>query len=235
MTMLTNSNADTALGFHEDDDEFLQSALQGMAKCESEWQAAGAIYSWVDPYPVWVSAGDWSGEYLGDGFPRDPLNPCRRIIRFSLIGGGQIRVTEPWTDRQLYVGNGWYKPERIWCEDKKLLVSAHTDQGLHRYSGHLSHGAVYEMAAYAVVFGPNTPQDIADRTAATLRAIDKNPDNFHALLDGSSGCAFCGRALKDEVSKLIGVVGPDCANQNGIPHTITAANRRLSFGASCLG
>ncbi len=90
------------------------------------------------------------------------------------------------------------------------------------------------METRAVVFGPNTPQDIADRTAATLRAIDSNPDNFHALLDGSSGCAFCSRALKDEVSKLIGV-GPDCAKQNGIPHTTTAANKRLELGASYLG
>jgi hypothetical protein len=228
--MLTNSNADTTLSFHEDDDDFLQSSLRGMAKCESEWQAAGAIYSWIDPYPAWVSAGDWS-EYLGDGFPRDPLKPCRRIIRFSLIGGGQIRVTEQWTDKPLYDG----ATKEIRCElDPKLHVSAHTDQGLRRYSGHLSYGAVYEMATHAVVFDQNTPQDIADRTAATLRAIDSNPDNFHALLDGSSGCAFCGRALKDEVSKLIGV-GPDCAKQNGTPHTITAANKRLELRRKLLG
>jgi hypothetical protein len=146
MTMLTNSNADTTLSFHEDDDDFLQSSLRGMAKCESEWQAAGAIYSWIDPYPAWVSAGDWS-EYLGDGFPRDPLKPCRRIIRFSLIGGGQIRVTEQWTDKPLYDG----ATKEIRCElDPKLHVSAHTDQGLRRYSGHLSYGAVYEMATHAV-------------------------------------------------------------------------------------
>src|SRR5262245_31848390 len=106
-------------------DDFLQWAIQGMTKCEKEWRDAGTVFSWIDPQPVWVSAGDWS-EYLGDGFPRDPLKPCRRIIRFSLIGGGQIRVVEAWTDRTIFDGD-----ERIWCEtDPKLLVSAHTDQGL---------------------------------------------------------------------------------------------------------
>ncbi len=122
--MLTNSNADTASSFHEDDDEFLQWALQGMAECESKWHAAHAVYSWIDPYPVWVSAGNWS-EYLGDRFPPAPLRPCRRIIRFSLIVGGQIRVTEQWTDRPLFDGD-----KGVWCERAKLLVSAHTDQGL---------------------------------------------------------------------------------------------------------
>jgi Family of unknown function (DUF6011) len=227
--MLTNSDVDTASSFHKDDDEFLQWALEGMAECESKWHAAHVIYSWIDPYPVWVSSGDWS-EYLGDGFLPDPLKPCRRVIRFSLIGGGQIRVTEQWTDRPLFDGD-----KGVWCEaDSKLLVSAHTDQGLRRYPGHLDHGWQAEMATRAVVFGPNTPQDIADRTAATLRAIDRNSDNFRALLDGSSGCAFCSRALKDEVSKLIGV-GPDCAKQNGIPHTTTAASKRLELRRKLLG
>lgn len=201
--------------------DFPANAREGMRRCEAEWTAASQRFAWIDLEPAWISAGDWSA-YGRDGFPQDPLKPCQRVIRFSLIGGGQIRVTEQWTDRKLFDHDN-----EIWCElDSKLLVSAHTDQGLRRYRGYLSHGAISEMATYAVVFNPGTPQDIADRTAATLRAIDRNADNFHALLDGSSDCAFCGHALKDEVSKLIGV-GPDCAKQNGIPHTITAANKRL--------
>jgi hypothetical protein len=223
MTMLADSNTDTAFSFHKDDDEFLESALAGMAKCESKWHAAHVTWSWIDPYPAWVSASDWS-EYQGDGFPRDPSKPCKRIIRFTLIGGGQIRVVERWTDRPLFDGD-----THIWCElDPKLLVSAHADEGLRQYRGHLSDGAIAEMATSAVVFGPNTPQEIADRTAATLRAIDSKPENFHALLDGSSGCAFCGRLLKDEISKLIGV-GPDCARQHGILHSTTAASKRLEL------
>jgi hypothetical protein len=93
---------------------------------------------------------------------------------------------------------------------------------------------MYEMTAKAAVFSSHTPQDIADRTAATLRAIDGKPDNFRALLDGSSGCAFCRRALTDEVSKLIGV-GPDCAKQNHIPHNMAAASKRLELRRKLLG
>jgi hypothetical protein len=113
---------------------------------------------------------------------------------------------------------------------RRILLVAPTGSG----KTVVAAGLIAATPTHAVVFDQNTPQDIADRTAATLRAIDSNPDNFHALLDGSSGCAFCGRALKDEVSKLIGV-GPDCAKQNGTPHTITAANKRLELRRKLLG
>src|SRR5262245_16226421 len=53
----------------EEEPDFLQFALEGMAKCENEWRTSGVVYSWIDPYPVWISAGDWN-EYLGEGFPR---------------------------------------------------------------------------------------------------------------------------------------------------------------------
>ena len=69
-------------------------------------------------------------------------------------------------------------------------------------------------------------QPIADRVAATLRAIGYDPENFYALLDNSEGCAICGRPLRDEISKLIGV-GPSCAHSNDIPHSMEAASKRL--------
>ena len=76
--------------------------------------------------------------------------------------------------------------------------------------------------------------NIADRVAATLHAIDHKPENFFALLDGATGCAFCQRPLTDEISKLIGV-GPDCARQSNIPHNLAAANRRLELRRRLLG
>jgi hypothetical protein len=90
------------------------------------------------------------------------------------------------------------------------------------------------MDSDAVVFPCGTPQEIVNRTAATLRAIDCRPDNFYALLDGSRGCALCSRALKDEISKLVGV-GPDCARRNGIPHNHAAASKRLELRRRILG
>jgi hypothetical protein len=212
----------------DDDIEFRASAVRGMQKEEAEWRRAGKVFSWIDLEPDWVSAAEW---YMGSqwGYPAEPTAPCNRILRFSLIGGGQIKVTEEWRLRH-------HPPYEPWlsCYEPRLAVKAHTEEGLSSAAGLLDHGACYEMAAYAVVFGHNTPQAIADRVAATLRAIDTNSDNFRALLDGSTGCAFCGRALRDEISKLI-AVGPDCARRCGIPHNVAAANRRLERRRALLG
>ena len=84
------------------------------------------------------------------------------------------------------------------------------------------------------MFDKRVPQRIADRVAATFAAIGPCEDVFYALLDGSQGCAICGRPLRDEVSKLIGV-GPDCARQNNVPHSLAAASRRLEIRRRILG
>jgi hypothetical protein len=201
-----------------------------MLQEEDFWQQAGLVFCWIDPKPVWMSAADWL-PYGGDksDFPPLPTTPCTRTFRLSLIGGGQIRVTEHCDHPVSEHVEGFWP-----SGDPELLVTAHVSEDLRRYSGRLSHGAVCEMATYAVVFSKSTSQDIADRVAATLRAIDNKPENFFALLDGSTGCAFCKRALKDEISKLVGV-GPDCAQQNGIPHNMKAASARLALRQKLLG
>jgi hypothetical protein len=91
-----------------------------------------------------------------------------------------------------------------------------------------------EMAAEAVALR-GRHQDLAERVASTFRLIGPlNAENFFALLDGSEGCAICGRALRDEISKLIGV-GPDCARQYRVPHSREAAERRLALRRKLLG
>jgi Family of unknown function (DUF6011) len=212
----------------DDEDGFFESACHGMLECEDFWHQCGIVFAWIDPKPVWMSAADWL-PYVENGFPPLPTKPCRRIFRLSLIGGGQIRVTEHCSS-PLFESDKSFWPEG----DPELLVTAHADEGLRRYSGRLSHGAVCEMATYAVLFLKGTPQNIADRVAATLRAIETKPENFFALLDGSAGCAFCHRPLTDEISKLSGV-GPDCARQNNIPHNLAAANQRLELRRKLLG
>jgi hypothetical protein len=140
----------------EDEEGFFASACHGMLWEEDCWQQCGLVFAWIDPKPVWTSAADWL-PYVENGFPSLPTRPCRRIFRLSLIGGGQIRVTEH-CDHPLLENGKEFWPNA----DPELLVTAHVDEGLHRYSGHLSHGAVCEMATYAVLFLKTTPQDIAD-------------------------------------------------------------------------
>jgi hypothetical protein len=159
----------------DDENGFFESACHGMLQYEDFWQQCGLVFAWIDPKPVWISAADWL-PYADDGFPPLPTRPCRRIFRLSLIGGGQIRVTEHCDNKPLFENDKAFWPKG----DPGLLVTAHADKGLRRYSGCLSHGAVCEMASYAALFLKSTPQDIADRVAATLRAINTTPENFFA-------------------------------------------------------
>jgi hypothetical protein len=196
-----------------------------MRDLELQYQGNSTL-AWIDPEPVWVSACEWNITILDS-----PKTLCWRTIRFSLIGGGQIKVTEELSERLPKF------PEYYRRGDPDLVVTAHSGamgSALTRYRGKLISTRCYEMDAHAVVFPTRDIQDIANRTAETLRAIDWSRDNFYALLAASSRCAFCNRPLKDEISKLIGV-GPDCADQNHIPHSMKAASARLALRQKLLG
>jgi Family of unknown function (DUF6011) len=224
--------------------DFVPGAREYMTECEQEWRAAGLMVAWIDTHPKWVSVVHWS--WRNDQHTWEPLidpeGSCRRAWRFTLIGGGQIKITEYWTDRPLFVGDTFLPRE----ERTTLTVSAHTAQGLRVHHGEID-GAVAEMSAYAVLLrgaGEQT-QAIAERAALTLRALTAcdesseecthpDRDRFYALLDGATGCSICGRPLRDEVSKLVGV-GPDCARQWGIPHSRAAASKRLELRKKMLG
>ena len=153
------------------------------------------VWAWIDEKPVWLSPVDWYLEILPS-----PDAPIQRRFRLSLLGGGQITVIEhfePW---------GWPDPpaETI-CFRTDLRVTADTGKSLQRFAGALDDSVSYEMGAKAVLFRSGTPQDIADRVAATFRLLTfadgvgtsvRGPDaeNFAALLDrGSQCCVSIGR------------------------------------------
>lgn len=153
-----------------------------------------------------------------------PARPCRRIYRLSLIGGGQIRVTEKFVwcrhhdtgEIDNLLGPTWQE------DDPKLSIIPHLADGIVRATGLWKSTEYYESDHSAVVLFHGGDQALADRVAATLRLI-KEHDNFFALLDGSTGCAICGRPLRDEVSKLINI-GPECARKINRPHNLKAAS-----------
>jgi hypothetical protein len=214
-------------------------AREGRAKCEAKWKAEGKIFTWFRDEPDWAPECEAVTPYWEE---KPPLKEPGRIIRrFSLIGDGQVATTEDWR---------WYHEPRegrpkydwqIWRDDEtvlgctyrhELIVKAHTPDGLLSCRGVIE-GYSSDISVYAAVFGPRTPQDIVDRVARTLAAI-RSEDEYYALLDASEGCAMCGRPLRDEVSKLVGV-GPTCAKEHRIPHSIEAANRRLELRRKILG
>ena len=75
-----------------------RSALRRMQEKQDEWEQKALCFSWIDPEPTYCTVSDWSMLFTPDAgaehaFP-DPKTPCIRIIRFSLLGGGQIRTIE---------------------------------------------------------------------------------------------------------------------------------------------
>jgi hypothetical protein len=76
--------------------EWTSRATKHMREKEIAWTRAGYCYAWIDPEPTFCTVSEWSTLFDRDGdfaFP-DPTTPCTRILRFSLLGGGQIRVLE---------------------------------------------------------------------------------------------------------------------------------------------
>jgi hypothetical protein len=228
-----------------DDYDFEPYHRDWMVRQEREWRDAGLTVAWIDTRPKWIPVIYWS---VGrDAHPDtvahapliNPIVPCRRAWRFSLIGGGQIKIAEHWVKT-----NDPNFP--IWNPRIDIVVAAHSDDRLRIYRGAID-DILGEMQAAAVVLrgAGEDIQAIANRTAATLRALAEDEtaghgvtppvrDRFYALLDGASGCSICGRPLRDEISKLVGV-GPDCARQWRIPHSRGAASKRLELRAQILG
>jgi uncharacterized protein DUF6011 len=211
--------------------EWIAAAWEGRAKYDAEWRSQGRAVAWIEPVPTHLSASGWDYYAISE-----PAQACIRIIRFVLRGGGQIRVQEMFCEPEYRILGEKHTmncPEWTKCYryGRRLQVKAETPNGIRIAHGRID-GYHYEMSMEAVVF-PGQCQDIADRTAATLRLLvgdDGMPlgkETFMALLDGSEGCAFCARALRDPVSKLIGF-GPDCAKRYGLAHTNEAANEVLA-------
>jgi hypothetical protein len=179
-----------------------------------------------------------------------PKEPCQITTWFSLIGGGRVGVVQRWNWRvyadgktrtqelaQPYPLHQVWRDERTFLTedsviDHRLIVQAHTSDGLYRCAGNL-YTEQSDIFAHAAVFDGHVPQEVAERVAKTLGAIDWE-DSYYALLDASQGCAMCGRPLRDEISQLVGV-GPTCARQYRIPHNMEAANRRLKIRRELLG
>ena len=220
-----------------DDDEyqFFTSACHSMLEYEDYWQQADLVFSWIDERPVWLSPTAWWLEVL-----LPPPHPVLRQLRFSLLGGGQIQV------REKFELSGWSDESyRTMCHGNKILkVTADAGDGLHHYAG-IVDGIHNEMGADVALFRRGTPQNVADRVAATFRLLaiinDECPsvrgpdrDRFMALLDHSAECCVCHRALRDEVSKSLGI-GPDCAKHIGLPHNLAVATRVLKLRRELLG
>lgn len=199
----------------EETSAYIASGWEAKTESEAKWRKEGYGITWVDLQPYWVSACDWML------WLNDPKHECIRVMRFVLIGGGQIKVQE-----RFYADPTTDLIRNDWAYGTCLTVKAETADGIAIAKGKLA-TALAEMVCMDAVLMHPRHQVIAERTADTLRLIDTNANNFVALLDGFEGCAFCTRRLNDHVSKLLGY-GPVCAQTCGLPHTLEAANAKLA-------
>jgi hypothetical protein len=225
----------------ENDDaecKFFTWGCQSMLLEEDRWAQCDLVWAWIDERPVWLSPVDWYLEFLPD-----PKQEMQRRFRFTLLGGGQITVTERWKRWELTPG---VTPGKLdfHCDQTRLRVTADNGHGLQRFRGVID-STFSEMYARVALFLPGTPQSIADRVAQTFRLLTcahlvgtsvrgPDPDNFMALLDRSERCCVCGRALRDHVSMLLGI-GPDCAQHMRLPHSLAAADRIAQRRKELLG
>ena len=209
------------------DAQWAEPCLKHNREKEVEWSGLGYSFAWIDPEPVWCTAADWSMLFDKNyelAFP-DPATPCTRILRFSLLGGGQTRSTE----RFQAVPPDWSTAPGVWRQKIELKVTAHTDGGITMAVGEKYQGPYYEMNAQAVVLRGNR-QDIADRAAATFRLIDNDADNFFRVWTGSPGALSADGATRRRFPpKLELGLGPQCSRSTVFPHNKEAAERR--FGA----
>jgi hypothetical protein len=60
----------------------------------------------------------------------------------------------------------------------------------------------------------------------------RRPRELHGIAGALWTLAFCGRAHKDEISKLIGI-DPNCAKNHHLPHDIAAANIAWNAATNC--
>jgi hypothetical protein len=219
-----------------DEEGFYASACHSMLLSEDYWRQCGLVWAWIDETPTWESPVHWTCGSCG--ILPEPDRPTLRRFRLSLLGGGQIRVSEQYEPMESEI-------KMFICYQPELRVTTDAGNGLRRFTGIISGGQICEMSTKAVLFAPGTPQAIADRTAATFRLLcnvdpavpdvrPPDPENFAALLDRGERCCVCRRPLRDHVSTLLGI-GPDCAKQMGLPHGLEAANRILQRRKELLG
>ena len=129
---------------------FYDSGCHVMLEWEDFWQQCNLVWSWIDECPVYLSPVDWRLEVLPNPEVKDPqITKIEWSFRFTLLGGGQIKVIEHFKLWRLNPTDRW-EFHRDECE---LRVTADAGEGLKRFTGAIK--TVYaDMSATAVLFRP---------------------------------------------------------------------------------
>lgn len=204
----------------------LKRALEKREAEEAVWKSHGWQVRWLSQ-PDYIGPGLWDLPlWRDDWWDR---KPGREVFRFSLIGGGQMKITKEW--KRYNVGNG---ETQVFAEKDRIELTAHCGDRVQFANMILEEVYTDDGLACKCLLHRRAAPELVERAVKMFETFYDDDDAVFALLDSSQGCALCHRPLRDEVSKLVGV-GPDCASQHGIPHNLEAASRRLALRKKLLG
>ncbi len=187
--------------------------------------AAASTPVWENTLEYWLIDGP---EMENDGLLAKQATAASLTLPILLKGGGDMKVT--FETKKVHDMGGHNPGISTWMESKLRLV-VRTEHGL--FTGHL-YRECSERGWYVISLSSDAPQEVADRIAKTLDAIEKLslPDDYLAFMPVSSRCSICSRPLNDLVSKTLGI-GPDCASKLGLAHSAAVADaviaRRAAF------
>jgi len=214
--------------------------LEFAANC-LKWDATINAAAWIDPDPTWTPSDAWIRDLYHLVHVPSPM-PERFVVKLRLrLPGGHPadearlcveyrRTNEPADSIFPY-----------WRKSTEARVTVMDPSGFRRWhTGTIDSGHTEMQRAYVA----GLPSALAERLAIVVRAIAQDAPTF--VLDESDKaqlvaainphradadrCISCGRVLRDEVSKALGI-GPDCANALGVPHTLSEAGRVLNARA----
>ena len=111
----------------EETSAYIASGWEAKTEGEAKWRKEGYGITWVDLQPYWVSACDWML------WLNDPKHESIRVMRFVLIGGGQIKVQE-----RFYADPTTDLIRNDWAYGTCLTVKAETADGIAIAKGKLA-------------------------------------------------------------------------------------------------
>jgi hypothetical protein len=207
-----------------DDEEMenIESAAFSVWKEQRKGRTAAATTPvWVGHLELWLAYGEGMDS---SGLLALEPTAVSLTLPFVLKGGGDFQMTfetEKYIDAKLDKDLGQEVRTRTNIKSKHRLV-VRTEHGV--FTGTLER-KIGERGWYLVSLPSNTSQEVADRVARTLSAIDQLnlPDDYTTVMPVSDRCSFCSRPLTDIVSKTLGI-GPDCAAKWKIPHSAAVAD-----------
>lgn len=173
--------------------------------------------------PVWVDALDyWLTGFQDDGILAREPTAVSLTLPIVLQGGGGMQMTfetRKYLDDSLAAICGPGPHTNI---ERKHRLTVRTEHGV--FTGQLERECG-ERSWYVVSLPATVPQEVADRVAQTLDAVNELDlaNDYLIIMPTSDRCSICMRPLTDIVSKTLGI-GPDCAQKLGILHSAAIAN-----------